>query len=101
MNTSTAKHNITCDACNASLGEMYPNNHNNISIHLPDIAKASDGEKSVSSYGTAHHFCDEACMTAHLNKRAKLKAKATKVAKASEIDSNGILVLNIPLSKKV
>jgi hypothetical protein len=97
MNTSNAKHCVACDECGASLGELYPNDHNNISVQLSDMGKHHAGdsetayhnpEKSLSSKKT-FHFCDESCMASNLNKRAKAKAKMSKMSKANVVDYQG------------
>lgn len=107
MNTSNAKHIVACDECGASIGELYPNNHNNISINLTKISKTNKGDSQtkvnnadVQDFASTapHHFCDESCMTAHLNKRAKIKAKILKMSKASIIE-NGVITLDMSAKK--
>jgi hypothetical protein len=104
MNTTEAKHIVACDECGASIGELYPNNKNNISVHLQDMSKHNKGDSETQLNSKAdildfaskqHHFCDEACMMAHLNKRAKAKAKLLKRAKANQIDAFGNIEIDI------
>lgn len=99
-NQSNAKFSVSCDECGASLGELYPNNKDNISIPLTNISKTNKGD-SETSYNnrTQNHFCNEQCLASNLNKRAKILAKLPKISKSSQIE-NGVLILNIPNSKK-
>lgn len=102
MNTSEAKHICACDECGASIGELYPNNKNNISINLTKVSKKNKGDSQTevnssdaSDESSQHHFCDESCLNNHLNKRSKAKAKMAKTAKANVIGEDGILLLDI------
>lgn len=102
MNTSNAKHCVACDECGASLGELYPSNHNNVSVDLHDISKHNSGD-SETGYNSkpalaskkTHHFCDEGCMASHLNKRSKAKTKISKMSKANVVDKFGNVDLDI------
>lgn len=102
MNTSSAKITCACDECGASLGELYPNNKDNISIPLSKASKSSKADVTTESSDSVkdHHFCDESCLNNHLNKRAKAKAKASKLAKANVLNEDGVLILEIERRKK-
>lgn len=102
MNISDAKHTCACDECGAAIGELYPNNKNNISIPLSKPSKTNKGDSMTEHNDCCkdHHFCDETCLNNHLNKRAKSRAKAAKLAKANVLGEDGILILEIERRKK-
>jgi len=54
-----------CDACMATLGESYAKGRHNISLGL----HTGTDEHGYDQF-KQHHFCNEACLRAFLNKRA-------------------------------
>lgn len=98
METSQAKHVVACDMCAAEIGEMYPNNKNNISLPLKEVGKPGQAEKGQDNphedVTRTHHFCDEACLASFLGNRSKARAKAQK-AKASVNIQGNTMELNI------
>ena len=105
MNNSNAKHSVVCDECGASLGENYAQNNANITVGLQTVDdtayKNPATDNNTAFYNKTHHFCDESCLGSFLDKRVKMKSKAKKISKASEIDLQGNLILDIPMSKKI
>src|SRR5882724_7023705 len=64
MSEAIAKHVVACNHCNAEIGQHYPAGHKNISVAL-----LSQPAENGGTYKETHHFCDEACLAAHLTKK--------------------------------
>jgi hypothetical protein len=64
MSEAIAKHVVACNHCNAEIGKHYPEGHKNISVAL-----LSQPAENGGTYKETHHFCDEACLAAHLTKK--------------------------------
>lgn len=74
---NTASNQVRCDACNAKIGEYYPNTTGSIAVSLND-------DKGNSK---TNHFCDEDCMRNKLNSRAASKQKKAAIqASTMELD---------------